>query len=247
VPLSVTYDSTHLASPLDDPLHGMRDGLTVTPTLSLGKPDAVNQTTTPTSPGTPTSPTTPTTVTPTLGHRDASFVIIQAKLATYFDLQELGLTKPGRTVLAARAQAGFALGAGEFSLPPDQRFYGGGSGTIRGYKYQGIGPLFADQNPKGGISIDAGSVELRQRFGTSWGAAVFMDGGQVSDSLRPFSGKFALGAGAGARYYTPIGPVRFDIAVPTRRYSVQQVATPTPHHVLDDDKFEIYVGLGQSF
>jgi translocation and assembly module TamA len=239
LPLSFAYDSTHLASPLDDPLHGMRDGLTITPTLSLGKPDAVDQATTPTPPG--------TTATPTLGHGDASFVIVQAKLATYFDLQELGLTKPGRTVLAVRAQAGFALGAGEFSLPPDQRFYGGGSGTIRGYKYQGIGPLFPDQNPKGGISIDAGSVELRQRFGTDWGAAAFMDGGQVSDSLAPFSGKFALGAGAGVRYYTPIGPIRFDVAVPTRRYSVQQVATPTPHHILDDDKFEIYIGLGQSF
>jgi translocation and assembly module TamA len=241
LPLSALYDSTDLASPLDDPLHGMRNGLTVTPTLSLGKPDAVNQAATPASPG------TPATATPTLGHGDASFVIIQLKLATYFDLHALGLTPAGRTVLAARAQAGFALGAGEFSLPPDQRFYGGGSGTIRGYKYQGIGPLFADQNPKGGISIDAGSVELRQRFGTSWGAAAFVDGGQVSDSLAPFSGKFAVGAGVGLRYYTPIGPIRFDVAVPTRRYSVQQVPTPTPHHVLDDDAFEIYIGLGQSF
>jgi translocation and assembly module TamA len=242
LPLSLLYDSTDLASPLDDPLHGMRNGLTVTPTLSLGKPNAVGPAT-----AQSTASGSQATTSRALGHGDASFIIVQLKAAAYFDLQEFGLTKPGRTVLAARGQAGFALGAGEFSLPPDQRFYGGGSGTIRGYKYQGIGPLFADQNPQGGISIDAGSVELRQRFGSSWGAAAFVDGGQVSDSLKPFSGKCAVGAGAGVRYYTPIGPIRLDIAVPTRRYSVMQVAAPAPHHVLDDDAFEIYIGLGQSF
>jgi translocation and assembly module TamA len=37
------------------------------------------------------------------------------------------------------------------------------------------------------------------------------------------------------RYYTPIGPIRFDIAVPTKRMDSQQ------------DKFEFYIGLGQSF
>ncbi len=101
LPLTLSYDSTHLASPLDDPVHGMRDSLSITPTQSLG-------------------------------HPNASFIISQIKLAAYFDLHALGFTDPGRSVLAARALAGEAQGAGEFSLPPDQRFYGGGSGTIRG-------------------------------------------------------------------------------------------------------------------
>jgi translocation and assembly module TamA len=43
-----------------------------------------------------------------------------------------------------------------------------------------------------------------------------------------------VGVGAGARYYTPIGPLRLDFAVPTSRRS-------------NDDKFEIYIGLGQAF
>jgi translocation and assembly module TamA len=43
-----------------------------------------------------------------------------------------------------------------------------------------------------------------------------------------------VGAGLGARYYTPIGPVRLDVAVPlTRQHG--------------DDAFEIYIGLGQAF
>jgi translocation and assembly module TamA len=204
LPLSVSYDSTDLASPLDDPRHGMRDSLSVTPTHALGSPNA-------------------------------TFIISQIKLASYFDLHDLGLANPGRSVLAARALAGLAQGAGEFSLPPDQRFYGGGSGTIRGYRYQAVGPQFADGNPIGGTAIIAGSMEFRQRFGANYGAAFFVDGGQVSASLKPLPSVLRIGVGAGIRYYTPIGPIRLDIAVPTQRYSA------------DDDRFEVYIGLGQAF
>jgi translocation and assembly module TamA len=235
LPLNVSYDSTNLASPLDDPVHGMRAGLSLTPTVSLGRPDAVEPVSA--SSGTAAAPISASQLEAeeALGHANATFIITQIKASAYFDLNELGLTNPGRSVLAVRGQAGVALGASEFSLPPDQRFYGGGSGTIRGYKYQGIGPLFPDQNPIGGISFSAGSLEMRQRFGASWGAAAFIDGGQVGATLKPLSGKFAVGAGAGVRYYTPIGPIRLDVAVPTRRYSA------------DDDAFEVYVGLGQAF
>ena len=47
-------------------------------------------------------------------------------------------------LLAGRFVGGIARGAGEFDLPPDQRFYAGGSGTIRGFRYQSVGPQFPD-------------------------------------------------------------------------------------------------------
>jgi translocation and assembly module TamA len=219
LPMTVNYDSTHLASPLDDPTHGMRDSLNVTPTRSLG-------------------------------HPDASFIITQLKLAAYFDLHALGLGDPARSVLAVRALAGVAQGAGEFSLPPDQRFYAGGSGTIRGYQYQAVGPQFPvtrefpTQTPKGGTGIAAGTVEWRQRFGASWGGALFIDAGQVTggqatageaETRLPSLSQFRIGVGAGVRYYTPIGPLRVDIAVPTRSTGI------------DEPSFEVYIGLGQAF
>jgi translocation and assembly module TamA len=204
LPLNAAYDSTNLSSPLEDPRHGIRGSLSVTPTLALG-------------------------------HPNSTFIISQIKFAGYFDLNHLLPTDPGRTVLAARALAGLAEGAGELSLPPDQRFYGGGSGTIRGYRYQAVGPLFpGTTTPIGGTAITAGSLELRQRFGSNFGAAVFMDAGQVSASLKAVPGEFSIGAGAGLRYYTPIGPIRLDVAGPTKRGP-------------NDDAFEIYIGLGQSF
>jgi len=203
VPLGILYNSTGLASPLDDPRHGLRASLRVVPTQSIGDPSA-------------------------------TFLITQAAVAAYLDLHALDLTDPGRSVLAARAMAGIAQGASEFGLPPDQRFYAGGSDTIRGYRYQSVGPLFADGSPIGGTAIDTGSVEFRQRIGSNAGATVFVDGGQVSAIVNPLTGSFRIGVGAGIRYYTPIGPIRLDFAVPTNR-------RPT------DDAFEVYIGLGQAF
>jgi translocation and assembly module TamA len=209
LPLTVSFDITGLASPLDDPRRGMRASLTLKPTLALG-------------------------------HPNARFLISQIKAAVYFDLDHLLATEPGRTVLAARGLAGLAQGAGEFSLPPDQRFYGGGSDTIRGYRYQSVGPQFAvtkqfpTLTPIGGTAITAGGLELRQRFGKNFGAVAFVDAGQVSATLRAQPGQFRVGAGAGMRYYTPIGPIRLDFAVPAPRR-------------IGDDAFEVYIGLGQSF
>jgi translocation and assembly module TamA len=193
-------------------------------------------------------------VTPTrsLAANDATFVITQIKFAGYIDVGSLFKGRPGRSVLALRGLAGLAEGATELSLPPDQRFYGGGSNTIRGYEYQSVGPIFncpkelpanesCTQTPFGGTAIVAGTVEFRQRFGKSWGTAVFVDGGQVSDSLRLQPDIFRVGVGAGVRYYTPIGPIRLDFAVPLHTGEVPE------SQVYDQQRFQIYIGLGQAF
>ena len=50
----------------------------------------------------------------------------------------------------------------------------------------------------------------------------------------PFTGTPRIGAGLGVRYYTAIGPIRLDVALPVNR----------PTH---SDAFELYIGLGQAF
>ncbi|MBV8742650.1 MAG: BamA/TamA family outer membrane protein, partial [Sinobacteraceae bacterium] len=144
------------------------------------------------------------------------------------------------SVVAVRGVAGLAAGASEFSLPPDQRFYAGGSGSIRGYRYQSVGPVFPDGNPVGGTAVQAGSVEYRQRIGTNFGTAVFLDGGQVSRNLNVLNSTIRFGTGAGVRYYTPIGPIRLDFAVPLNK-------RPSRPGQVGDDSFEVYIGLGQAF
>jgi translocation and assembly module TamA len=205
LPIAITFDSTDLASPLDDPTHGMRDSLSITPTHSLGA-------------------------------SSATFLIDQIKLATYFDLDKLLPLSPGRSVLAARLVVGLAQGAGEYSLPPDQRFYGGGSASIRGYAYQAVGPNFPYTDyPVGGTALVAGGAEFRQRFGQNFGAAFFVDGGQVSNKLTVTPANVFVGVGAGVRYYTAIGPIRLDLAVPTK------------HTAIENQSFQVYIGLGQAF
>ena len=171
------------------------------------------------------------TVTPSasIAAPTATFFILSATGSTYFDFGS-----SGRSVLALRATLASVQGATTFELPPDQRLYAGGSGTVRGYRYQSIGPQFADGKPVGGTSLAAGTVEFRQRFGESFGAAVFVDAGQVSDKSAPFGGDLRVGAGAGVRYYSPLGPIRADVAVPLNRKS-------------GDDSFEFYIGIGQAF
>jgi translocation and assembly module TamA len=169
-----------------------------------------------------------------IGNPNATFLVSQATISRYIDLSNLVRAEAGRTVLALRIQGGIAKGAGDYDLPPDQRFYAGGSETIRGYRYQSVGPQFADGNPRGGTAIAAASIELRQRFATNYGAAVFVDGGEVSGADAPASGTFRIGFGLGVRYYSPIGTIRADLAIPTRRQP-------------GEDSFEIYIGLGQAF
>jgi len=203
-PLTLRLDTTGLSSPLLDPTHGIRAALTVAPTISLGPPDA-------------------------------TFLITQLRVSAYLDMHDLFGTATGRTVVAVRGLTGYAKGANVIDLPPDQRFYAGGSGTIRGYRFQSVGPQFAvDNTPVGGVAVDAASLELRQRVGPHYGFAVFADGGRVGQSASPFGGGYQFGVGAGARYYTPIGAIRLDLAFPVHRSS-------------SDDRLEVYIGLGQAF
>lgn len=170
-------------------------------------------------------------LTPTYSYSSpsASFLIAQAQASTYFDL-----AAPGRTILALRGLVGATHGATTFEIPPDQRFYAGGTGTVRGYKYQSVGPQFANGNPTGGTAIAAATLELRQRIGESWGAAAFVDVGGVGTNGIPLSGQLRTGVGLGARYYTGFGALRLDAALPLQRPRGGDIG-------------EIYIGLGEAF
>lgn len=138
-------------------------------------------------------------------------------------------------VLAGRLGTGSMIGAPLFSTPADERFYGGGGGSMRGYPYKTVSPLI-DKTPTGGRSIIEMSLEARWNLTETIGLVGFIDGGNAFESHVPdFSDDLLWSVGAGFRYFTPIGPLRLDVGFPLdRRRGV-------------DDSFQIYVSIGQAF
>jgi translocation and assembly module TamA len=171
------------------------------------------------------------TLTPTMPLAGSTDPFVQMQLAGsgYLDL-----TGEKRSILALRGLIFDIEGASRFDLPPDKRAYAGGSATVRGYNFQSIGPRFADGKPQGGRSMAAATVEYRQRILDDWGAAAFLDAGQVTADGLPFTEDWRFGAGLGVRYYTGFGPIRLDVAMPV---------DPRP----GSGSFELYIGLGQAF
>jgi translocation and assembly module TamA len=144
------------------------------------------------------------------------------------------LDQPG-VVLAGRGAFGTLVGASREDVPADLRFYAGGGGSVRGFKFQSAGKLDDDHNPLGGRSLVELSGEVRLRLTETIGAVAFVDAGSAfGPSLPDFSQSLRVGAGPGLRYFSPIGPVRLDVGFPVN-------SRPS------DDPFQLYVSLGQAF
>jgi translocation and assembly module TamA len=144
-----------------------------------------------------------------------------------------------RFVLAGRTRVGSYIGPSIEESPPDQLFFAGGGGSVRGYEFRSIGvtTTFVDGEEivTGGRSLAEGSAEIRTRFGDNWGAVGFVDAGYVAaDSTLSGGSDVQIGAGLGVRYFTGFGPLRVDVAVPI---------DPRPQ----DSSVAVYIGLGQAF
>ncbi len=96
------------------------------------------------------------------------------------------------------------------NLPVSLRYFAGGDRSVRGYKYNSLGPVNEDGDVVGGKHLLVGSVELERRFLRQWGAAIFYDAGNAFDSFENY--RLKQGAGIGLRYFTQIGAVRLDLA-----------------------------------
>ena len=113
-------------------------------------------------------------------------------------------------------------------VPPDQRFYGGGPNSVRGYGRNELGPrvyvttdtvTLADvrAEPTGGNSVAVVNAELRfpsPVFAQRMRLGLFVDIGQVWERGEqvPVVRGLRVTPGAGLRFTTPLGPVRIDAA-----------------------------------
>jgi translocation and assembly module TamA len=160
---------------------------------------------------------------------DLSFVVGKIGETSY-----LPVLPDHRLVLAQRAAIGSISGANADSVPADRRFYAGGGGSVRGFAYQMAGPLDSRDDPLGGRSLIEMSGEIRWRITKSFGLVPFVDAGSVFPDPYPNFNRMFLGAGLGLRYFSPVGPVRIDVATPLNPRS-------------SDDPVQFYISLGQAY
>jgi len=106
------------------------------------------------------------------------------------------------------------------AVPVYERFFAGGTYTIRGFKERDVGPKDQSGDSIGGSTLAVANAELTFSIIENLKGAFFVDGGNVwcvPDS-KPRGGQapggIKVGAGIGVRIKTPIGPVKLDYGFP---------------------------------
>jgi len=106
------------------------------------------------------------------------------------------------------------------AVPVYERFFAGGTYTVRGYKERDIGPKDQSGDPIGGGTLAVANAELTFSIIENLKGAFFVDAGNVwpvpdsspKGGLSP--GGIRAGVGMGVRIKTPIGPVKLDYGFP---------------------------------
>jgi len=146
-------------------------------------------------------------------HFDSYFVKLLFEQSFFVPLHPL--------VLAFRFRFGHIFHQKFCAIMPIERFYLGGSHSLRGYQADMAPPLGLcvddsgkkDFVPRGGKTMVNANFEIRFPLINRLGGVIFQDIGLLSsDNFADFNPKNILAStGFGLRLYTPLGPLRFDI------------------------------------
>ena len=169
--------------------------------------------------------------TPWIGAFDEDFVSFgetDIEASTY-----ISLDRDAKYIFAIRGRVAQVLSDDADSVPANRRVYSGGGGSVRAYSTQFVNDLDSTGSPSGALGVVEGSLEMRIRFG-NFGVVPFVDAGIVSNEFFDDYGTLRWGPGLGVRYFSPVGPIRLDVAVPI-----------DPRD--EDDAFQFYLSIGQAF
>jgi len=160
----------------------------------------------------------------------AGIVESRVQASTYYSIDD-----EARYIVAGRIGLGSVAGASLGDIPATHRFYAGGGGSVRGYRFRSLSPLGPTGEVIGGRSLFEASVEGRIKITDTIGLVPFVDAGGAFEPAYPdFSQPLRYSAGLGLRYYTAVGPIRLDVAMPLNRRP-------------DDNRWALYIGIGQAF
>ena len=114
-----------------------------------------------------------------------------------------------KSTVILRGELGALASKNKDGIPATYQFRAGGDQSVRGYAYQELG-VRKGEATVGGRYLATASAEYQYWFKPSWGAAVFYDAGNASDSFSGLHPK--SGYGVGARWKSPVGPINVDAA-----------------------------------
>ncbi|MFW2403212.1 MAG: autotransporter assembly complex protein TamA [Gammaproteobacteria bacterium] len=118
---------------------------------------------------------------------------------------------PGARALA-RAELGYTAKSEFDDLPASVRFFAGGDVSVRGYEFKSLGPKDELGLVIGGTHLAVASYEIDQLVRENWAVAAFVDVGNAFNSFSNMN--LEAGVGIGVRWFSLLGPIRFDVAVP---------------------------------
>lgn len=131
----------------------------------------------------------------------------------------LSLPFPYSWSMFCKSQAGW-IGEIPGQTPPiSERYYSGGSGSVRGYERRSLGPRSPSDDRMGGTALWEASIELRRSiFIDELVYALFYDLGQLDlrNTGLQFS-DFRTAWGMGIGYKMEVGLMRIDVGIPNAR------------------------------
>lgn len=115
------------------------------------------------------------------------------------------------SVLGVRGLAGVVQGWGGNEVPIFERFFLGGVNTLRGQRTRSVAPRDANGKVIGGDKELLFTTELLIPIFARFRVALFFDTGNAYGFGTDFDPtNVRLGAGAGLRFFSPLGPIRLD-------------------------------------
>lgn len=146
-------------------------------------------------------------------------------------------------VIANRAQVGVLFAKAPADMPFSERYFLGGSSSVRGWGRFQISPLNDEGLPIGGRSLVDLSSELRFPLRGRLSGVVFVDAGNVWADRSQFNlGELRAAVGPGLRYLTPVGPIRADLG-----WQLNSIRGLVINGTPERRQWRLHFSIGQSF